>query len=143
MRRRSRATACCGWLPCWTLMAIKLKVPHDRVSAKNHIDLAALIEHGVPLSQAMAAARVMYGPAFEPAITLKAMTWFKGGDLESLDAQRRNTCFARSTLSVAPGSPLKSPVTVCCPILERNRANRTVIATPHLMESAPSHSPAS
>lgn len=72
------------------LMATKLKVLHDRVSAKDYIDLAALIEHGVPLERAMAAARIMYGPAFEPAITLKAMTWFKGGDMASLDAQQRN-----------------------------------------------------
>lgn len=72
------------------LMATKLKVLHDRVSAKDYIDLAALIEHGVSLARGMAAARVMYGPAFEPAITLKAMTWFKGGDMESLDAGKRD-----------------------------------------------------
>lgn len=71
------------------LMATKLKVLHDRVSAKDYTDLAALIERGVPLAQAMAAARAMYGPAFEPAVTLKAMTWFEGGDMESLDTQRR------------------------------------------------------
>ncbi|MDN5925319.1 MAG: nucleotidyl transferase AbiEii/AbiGii toxin family protein [Xanthomonadales bacterium] len=71
------------------LMATKLKVLHDRVSAKDYIDLAALIEHGVPLARAMSAARAMYGPAFEPSITLKAMTWFKGGDMASLDAESR------------------------------------------------------
>jgi len=71
------------------LMATKLKVLHDRISAKDYIDLAAMIEHGVPLAQALAAARTLYGPAFEPAVALRAMTWFKGGDLDSLGAHPR------------------------------------------------------
>lgn len=72
------------------LTATKLKVLHDRVSAKDYVDLAALLEHGVPLAQALAAARTLYGPAFEPAVTLKAMTWFKGGDLDSLGTHQRH-----------------------------------------------------
>lgn len=71
------------------LMATKLEVLHERVSAKDYIDLAAMIEHGVSLPTAMSAARAMYGPAFNPAITLKAMTWFKGGDLDELDVRQR------------------------------------------------------
>lgn len=71
------------------LMATKPKVLHDRVSAKDYVDLAALIEHGISLGKAMAAAREMYGPSFEPAVTLRAMTWFKGGDLDSLGARQR------------------------------------------------------
>lgn len=72
------------------LTATKLKVLHDRISARDYIDLAALLEHGMPLAQALVAARTLYGPAFEPAVTLKAMTWFKGGDLDSLSTHPRN-----------------------------------------------------
>lgn len=90
------------------LMSTKLKVLHDRVSAKDYIDLAALIEHGVPLGRAMGAARVMFGPAFEPAVTLKAMTWFNGGDMELLDTK------AREVLLKAVDA-FRSPL----PILER------------------------
>ena len=72
------------------LTATKLKVLHDRVSAKDYVDLAALLEHGVPLAQALAAARTLNGPAFEPAVTLKAMTWFKGGGLDSLGTHQRH-----------------------------------------------------
>jgi len=72
------------------LMATKLKVLHDRISAKDYIDLAAMIEHGVPLTQAMAAARTLYGPAFETAVTLRAMTWFTGGDMDLLSTHQRH-----------------------------------------------------
>ncbi len=79
------------------LMATKLKMLHDRISAKDYIDLAAMIEHGVPLTQAMAAARTLYGPAFEPAVTLRAMTWFKGGDMDLLGTHHRHVLVHAAT----------------------------------------------
>lgn len=79
------------------LMATKLKVLHDRISAKDYIDLAAMIEHGVPLTHAMAAARTLYGPAFEPAVTLRAMTWFKGGDMDLLGTHHRRVLVHAAT----------------------------------------------
>jgi Nucleotidyl transferase AbiEii toxin, Type IV TA system len=66
------------------LMATKLKVLMRRSQAKDYLDLAAMIEASVSLPQGLAAAREMFGPAFQPSEALKAMTYFEGGGLDSL-----------------------------------------------------------
>jgi hypothetical protein len=65
------------------LLAHKCKVL-QRVEAKDYVDVAALIASGVALDRALAAARAMYGAAFQPSECLKALTFFEGGDLSSL-----------------------------------------------------------
>lgn len=66
------------------LMATKLKVILQRIEAKDYRDIAALINAGASLSKGLAAARLMYGQQFQPMESLKALTHFKGGDLETL-----------------------------------------------------------
>src|SRR5690348_636821 len=72
------------------LMATKLKVLLQRVEAKDYSDIVALLTHGVPLDRGLAAARLLFGPAFQPSECLKALVYFQGGDLDtlSLDSQR-------------------------------------------------------
>jgi hypothetical protein len=71
------------------LMATKVKVILQRVEAKDYIDIAAMIEAGVSLERGLAAAREMYGPAFQPSESLKAMVYFEGGDLHTLTRETR------------------------------------------------------
>jgi hypothetical protein len=66
------------------LLAHKLKVVLQRVEAKDYVDVMALVDSGAPLDRALAAARAMYSPAFQPSECLKALTFFDGGDLSSL-----------------------------------------------------------
>lgn len=66
------------------LMATKLKVLFDRIECKDYTDIAAMLRSGVDLSKGLAAARAMYGGSFQPSEALKAMTYFKGGDLAEL-----------------------------------------------------------
>ncbi|MDA3922640.1 MAG: nucleotidyl transferase AbiEii/AbiGii toxin family protein [Salinisphaera sp.] len=73
------------------LMATKLKVLFDRVEAKDYQDIAALLELGVDLPRGLAAGRALYGNAFQPAEALKAATYFKGGDLDTLTGGRPNS----------------------------------------------------
>lgn len=63
------------------LGATKVKVLLQRVEAKDYLDLAALLRCGVPLAQILAAARTLYGSAFNPLIAQKTLSWFEGGDL--------------------------------------------------------------
>jgi len=44
-------------------------------------DIDALVAAGISLAMALAAGRAIYGNAFEPQITLKALTYFGDGDL--------------------------------------------------------------
>ena len=73
------------------LMATKTKVILQRVEARDYQDIAAMIRAGVSLSVGLAAARALYGPAFQPSESLKAMMYFEGGDLNILSAEDKET----------------------------------------------------
>jgi hypothetical protein len=63
-----------------------------------------LLAHGLTLEQILAAARALFGPAFNPVVAQKALCYFEGGDLATLgDAvkQRLVTAASRS-LEVNP-----------------------------------------
>lgn len=66
------------------LTATKLKTVQQRAEAKDYRDIAAALESGVALSTAIAAARAIYGKGFNAMVTLKALTYFGDGNLESL-----------------------------------------------------------
>ena len=66
------------------LLAHKLKVILQRVEKRDYQDIAALLRAGVPLERGLAAARLFFGGAFQPAESLKALAYFKEGDLARL-----------------------------------------------------------
>ncbi len=71
------------------LLGTKLKVIMQRAEAKDYIDIAQLLRDGSSLSQGLGAARSMYGSAFAPAESLRALTFFGDGDLAKVDAATR------------------------------------------------------
>jgi Nucleotidyl transferase AbiEii toxin, Type IV TA system len=73
------------------LAGMKVSVVQKRAQAKDYIDVDALLTAGISLPMALAAGGAIYGKAFEPQITLKALTYFGDGDLFTLptDLQRR------------------------------------------------------
>lgn len=73
------------------LMSTKLKVVMQRVAVKDYRDIAALVRGGVDLARGLAAARQMYGSVFQPSESLKALTYFEGGDLRELSLEDRQT----------------------------------------------------
>jgi hypothetical protein len=76
------------------LFATKLKVLLQRVEAKDYQDIAAMLEHGLRLADGLAAARTLYGGTFQPTECLKALIYFKDGDLESLSRATRSRLIA-------------------------------------------------
>jgi len=63
----------------------KASVVQMRAEAKDYIDIDALITKGkVDLPLALSAAQKLYGPTFNPQITLKALSFFDDGDLRQL-----------------------------------------------------------
>lgn len=68
----------------YDLMAMKLKVILQRIEAKDYKDIAAMLKAGVKLETGLALAKQLYGNNFQPSESLKAMVYFKGGDLETL-----------------------------------------------------------
>lgn len=60
----------------------KVAVVQKRAEVKDYLDIDALLRHGIDLSTALAAGRVVYGRSFNPLITLKALCYFE--DLPTL-----------------------------------------------------------
>lgn len=73
------------------LMATKVKVILQRIEAKDYQDIAAMIDAGVSLERGLASALEMFGPAFQPSESLKALVYFEGGDLQTLPKEVRDT----------------------------------------------------
>lgn len=73
------------------LMATKVKVVLQRAEAKDYRDVAAMIRNGVDLARALACARLLFGPNFQPSESLKALGYFDDGDLATLTPADRLT----------------------------------------------------
>lgn len=76
------------------LLAHKLKVILQRSEKKDYEDIAAMLRAGGSLAHGLAAARLFYGSAFQPAESLKALVYFGDGDLAALQARDRNELIA-------------------------------------------------
>ena len=70
------------------LAAQKVRVVQVRAERKDYADLLTLMQHGIPLTRALGAARALY-PDFAPVISLKALSYFADGDLGSLPADAK------------------------------------------------------
>jgi len=91
------------------LMAHKLKVILQRSERKDYQDIAAMIRAGVQLARGLAAARLSFGTAFQPAASLKALTYFKDGDLATLARGDRSTLIkAAAAVRELPAVKLRS-----------------------------------
>lgn len=69
------------------LAALKMAVIQQRAEKKDYLDIEALLKAGVKLSEALSAAQALYPKEFAPVPTLKALCYFKDGDLPSLSTK--------------------------------------------------------
>jgi hypothetical protein len=89
------------------LMATKLKATLDRAEAKDYRDIAAMISAGASLSAGLSAFKQMFNG--EPAQILRAIGYFKDGDLNTLSqADQQLLRSARDSVDSLPDVPLKS-----------------------------------
>ena len=67
------------------LAGTKAAVVQQRAEAKDYLDIDAILTDGrLDLPAALVAARAIYGAAFNPLLTLKALSFFGDGDLHRL-----------------------------------------------------------
>lgn len=66
------------------LAGMKAAVVQHRAEAKDFLDLDAIMDAGIGLPTALAAAGLIYGSQFNPQISLKALSYFDDGDLATL-----------------------------------------------------------
>jgi len=96
------------------LAATKAAVVQARPSAKDYLDLNALLEAKVPLETALGAARAVYGAEFNPLLTLKALTYFEEGDLDTVPNEVRQNlaaAVAAVDLNSLPGFASRNSLT--------------------------------
>lgn len=73
------------------LLATKVKVVLQRAEAKDYRDIAKLLESGASLADGLASAVAMFGPGFQPSESLRALVFFRDGDLASLAESEKLT----------------------------------------------------
>ncbi len=73
------------------LLAHKLKVILQRVESKDYLDVDAILRSGIALAQGLAGAQALFKDQFPAQEPLKALTYFKGGNLDQLpeDSKKR------------------------------------------------------
>jgi hypothetical protein len=84
----------------------KMAVVQRRAEAKDYRDIAALLENGISLAKALAAAKAIYGDQFEPRTTLRALSYFADGDLPTLPASMQNALRTAATGVKLDGLPV-------------------------------------
>lgn len=83
------------------LMATKLKAILDRAEAKDYQDIAAMLSAGISLEVALGGFAKIYGK--DPGLALRALGYFKDGDLPSLTKSDQNALrAARDRVAAIP-----------------------------------------
>lgn len=84
------------------LAAATLQSVQTRSRAKDHLDIDALVRPGeISLRRAFGAAAAVFGDRFDPPATLKALTFFRDGDLHRVPGSVRER-LARAADGVDP-----------------------------------------
>jgi len=92
------------------LLATKLKATLDRAEAKDYVDIAAMLKAGVPLEDGLGAFQAMFGK--DPALLLRALGYFKDGDLPRLPEDVRSRLrTARDRVDAIPEVQLRPGLT--------------------------------
>lgn len=71
------------------IAATKAKVVQQRAESKDYIDIIAILDHGIKLSEMLGAARALYGDPFNPMFTIKSLSYFGDGDLHVLSQRQK------------------------------------------------------
>ena len=66
------------------LAATKVATVQARADAKDYFDIDALLRTGITLEDALGAAGAVYGSGFNPLLSLKALTYYAEGDLDTV-----------------------------------------------------------
>ncbi|MBA2539834.1 MAG: nucleotidyl transferase AbiEii/AbiGii toxin family protein [Deltaproteobacteria bacterium] len=67
----------------------KIKALLQRIEAKDYRDVVALLDADISLPSILGAAQTLFGAAFNHLVAQKALCYFEGGDLDTLEASIR------------------------------------------------------
>jgi hypothetical protein len=106
------------------LLATKLKAIMDRAEAKDYRDISAMLSAGTSLEKALGAFAKMYGK--DPGLPLRAMGFFKDGDLPSLPKSDQEVLRkARDRVSEIPEvAIIHGSLAIAAPVLNATRSGK-------------------
>ncbi len=91
------------------LFATKLTALFNRIEAKDYIDIAALLSHGILLEDGIGALKAIH-PQTNPATIARTLCYFEGGDLSNLSHECRQIIEASvANLGTIPDTPIINP----------------------------------
>jgi Nucleotidyl transferase AbiEii toxin, Type IV TA system len=104
------------------LLITKLKVILDRAEAKDYRDISAMLSAGISLEKALGAFAKMYGK--DPGLPLRAMGFFKDGDLPSLPKSDQDILRkARDRVSEIPDVAItRGSLAITAPVSRQRRS---------------------
>ena len=104
------------------LLATKLKAIMDRAEAKDYRDISVMLSAGISLERALGAFAKMYGK--DPGLPLRAMGFFKDGDLSSLPKSDQDILRkARDRVSEIPDVVItRGSLAITAPVSHRKRS---------------------
>lgn len=85
------------------IAATKALAVQNRASAKDFVDIGALLDSGLSMDRMLGAAQAVHGPAFNPVLTMKALAFYGDGDLH-LVPERVRKALGAAVKKVDPGS---------------------------------------
>ena len=97
------------------LLAHKLKVVLQRIESKDYQDIDALLTYGVPLHIGLTGAQRLFGRTFQPAESVKALTYFGESDLASVDEATRSRLRAHVNMFLQHSDDMSMPESVETP----------------------------
>ena len=94
------------------LLVMKLKVIHQRIGAKDYLDIAALLRAGRSLAEALGRLEALFPNSVNLAMTLQTLVYFKGEDLETLPVETRTTLIeaVRQVRDIPPFAGTRVPI---------------------------------
>jgi hypothetical protein len=104
------------------LLVTKLKAIMDRAEAKDYRDISVILSAGISLERSLGAFAKMYGK--DPGLPLRAMGFFKDGDLPSLPKSDQDILRkARDRVSEIPEVAITyGSLAIAAPVSHQNRS---------------------
>jgi hypothetical protein len=94
------------------LLALKLATIHQRIEAKDYLDIRALLRFGLSLPEALGHLEALHPQTTNWMLTLQTLVYFKGGDLATLPVEVKSDLEAAAKeVRVVPAfSGRKAPI---------------------------------
>lgn len=84
------------------LLGTKLATITQRIEARDYVDVAALLQSGLTINEGVAAMLALYGTQASGMQSVKTLTWYRDGGLESALSEEVKNTLRKAALAFSP-----------------------------------------